>query len=112
MEVISVDELLDRLTDESDTAPAETVEETADPTEEEVTGEISGEAAGMETAPETSAGDQALELLESIQQDIHHPFLETDFQDYTVTEGLLLLALLLAFIAACFKMLKGGFSWL
>ncbi len=36
----------------------------------------------------------------------------TSFRDYTVTEGLLLLLLLSAFIAACARILKGGFSWL
>ena len=40
------------------------------------------------------------------------PVLTTSFQDYTVMEGLLLLLLLAAFLAACAKILKGGFSWL
>lgn len=60
-----------------------------------------------------SGTDEALQLLETIQQDVEpHPFLTTNFEDYTVTEGILLLALLLAFISICFKMLKEGFSWL
>ena len=45
------------------------------------------------------------------QQTLDHPALTTSFQDYTVTEGLLLLILLAAF-AACIKILKGGFQWL
>lgn len=47
-----------------------------------------------------------------IQQALDRPLMTTSFQDYTVTEGLLLLLLLSAFVAACAKMLKEGFSWL
>ena len=36
----------------------------------------------------------------------------TNFADYTVTEGLLLLILLFMIIQFCIRMLKGGFSWL
>lgn len=50
--------------------------------------------------------------LDGIQQVMDHPLMTTSFRDYTVTEGLLLLLLLSAFIAACARMLKGGFSWL
>lgn len=48
----------------------------------------------------------------SIEQIMDHPALTTPFAEYTVTEGLLLLLLLSAFIAACARMLRGGFSWL
>lgn len=41
-----------------------------------------------------------------------HPFLTTDFSDYSVSEGLLLLLLLFAVISFCVKLLKGGFYWL
>lgn len=44
--------------------------------------------------------------------DLDRPFLTTDFADYTVTEGLLLLLLVLAVVMICVKMLKGGFYWL
>lgn len=60
----------------------------------------------------TSDVDGIQEAVESIQQALDHPLMTTSFQDYNVTEGLLLLLLLSAFIAACAKMLKGGFSWL
>lgn len=56
--------------------------------------------------------DGIREAVEGIQQALDHPLMTTSFQDYNVTEGLLLLLLLSAFIAACAKMLKGGFSWL
>lgn len=104
MEVISVDDLLDRLTAAGE--ETETNEEEA-AAEEDTSGEVLEE----ETGP--SASDTALELLEVVQvQTAPHPLLTTDFADYTVTEGLLLLALLAGFVSVCFKMLKEGFSWL
>lgn len=60
----------------------------------------------------TSDVDGIQVAVEGIQQALDHPLMTTSFQDYNVTEGLLLLLLLSAFIAACAKMLKGGFSWL
>ena len=39
-------------------------------------------------------------------------FLTTSFEDYTVTEGFMLLFLLIFFVALCAKILKGGFYWL
>lgn len=115
VEVISVDELIDRLTSDGETGGEESGEtpaegaELTDGTETEETGPT------VEIVEETgpSNSGKALELLETIQQDVSpHPFLTTDFADYTVTEGLLLMALLLAVICLCIKMLKEGFSWL
>lgn len=60
----------------------------------------------------TSDVDGLQEAVGDIQQMLDHPLMTTSFQDYNVTEGLLLLLLLSVFIAACAKMLKGGFSWL
>ena len=48
----------------------------------------------------------------TIVQTLDHPALTTSFADYTVTETLLLLLLLSAFLSACARMLRGGFSWL
>lgn len=96
VEVISVDELLDRLT-----------------VDEEVTEEET--AVEEETAPEpevTATLDDVVQHLEVIETRLDRPMLITPFEDYTVTEGLLLLALLAAFVSVCFKMLKEGFSWL
>lgn len=50
--------------------------------------------------------------VEGVRQALDRPLMTTSFRDYTVTEGLLLLLLLSAFVAACAKILKGGFSWL
>lgn len=101
VEVIRVEDLLDRLLEGTE---EEVLEEETDIEETVVEEPEPVEVAGT---------DEILQLLETIQQDVEpHPFLTTNFEDYTVTEGLLLLALLLGFISACFKMLKEGFSWL
>lgn len=47
-----------------------------------------------------------------IAQTVDHPALTTSFADYTVSEALLLFLLLAAFLSACARMLRGGFSWL
>lgn len=50
------------------------------------------------------------EIKESVEP---HPLMDTPFEDYTVTEGLLLVAVLwFIVVSPCIKMLKGGFSWL
>ena len=57
--------------------------------------------------------DVSLQLLTEIHDVTVHPLLTTNFADYTVLEGLLLLLVLwLAIINPCIRMLKGGFSWL
>jgi len=56
--------------------------------------------------------DRALKHLETIQGTAEHPMLTTPFEEYTVTEGLLLLLFLSVVVAACVKLLKGGFAWL
>lgn len=40
------------------------------------------------------------------------PLLTTPFEDYSVSEGLLLLLLLSLFLSACYKILRGGLQWL
>ena len=100
MEVISVEELLGRLAEEQEAAAAE---------EEEVPEEEEAEPEPLEVA----GADETIRLLESIQTQLTpHPFLTTPFEDYTVTEGLLLLLVLAAFAGCCIKLLRRGFSWL
>lgn len=106
--VVSVDELIDRLVQSASTEAEEAppVEETEEPVPTEALPEPDPdplEVVGM---------DKLLTYAETIQQTLDHPALTTSFQDYTVTEGLLLLILLAAFAAACVKILKGGFQWL
>ena len=90
MEVISVEELLGRLAEEQEAAAEE------------------------EAVPEEETGtDETIRLLETIQTQLTpHPFLTTPFEEYTVTEGLLLLLVLAAFAGCCIKLLRRGFSWL
>lgn len=54
------------------------------------------------------------ETLTEIKSSVEpHPLLDTPFEEYTVTEGLLLVAVLwFVVLTPCIKMLKGGFSWL
>lgn len=116
VEVISVDELLERLQGETgepqETQPSEETPP-ADP----------GDTVAVEIDPGTLAtldglSDISQELvlisdqLADIQLHQTRPVLTTSFEDYTVMEGLLLLLLLAAFAAICAKILKGGLSWL
>ncbi len=115
--VVSVDELIDRLTQTGDTG-----EEDAAPAEPAAEEPLPGEGEIVVEDPVPGLIGDAIDLLldirggmknvETIQQTLDHPFMTTSFQDYTVTEGLLLLILLAAFAATCVKILKGGFQWL
>jgi len=51
-----------------------------------------------------------IETVADVSQD--RPFLTTSFEEYSVTEGLLLMLLILAVVMICVKMIKGGFYWL
>lgn len=109
VEVITVDDLLDRLTGAGrDEEPFQETEEEADPWDEFLfNGGEPIEVIGMDTAL------KRLEIIQqTIQRTVDHPALTTPFEDYTVTEALLLLLSLSVFVAACVKMLKGGFAWL
>ena len=98
MEVISVEELLGRLAEEQEAA-----------TEEEAAPEEEAEPEPLEVA----GTDETIRLLETIQTQLTpHPFLTTPFEEYTVTEGLLLLLVLAAFAGCCIKLLRRGVSWL
>ena len=56
--------------------------------------------------------DMIQEQIAVVAQAVNHPALTTSFADYTVTEALLLFLLLAAFLSACARMLRGGLSWL
>lgn len=120
MEVISVAELIDRLTTgdgETDASPEESQAPVEPPPADP------GDTLAVEIDPGTlavldSLGDIKRELvlvsdqMAEIQLHQTRPVLTTSFEDYTVMEGLLLLLFLAAFAAACAKILKGGLSWL
>lgn len=110
VEVVSVDELVDRLTSETDTSQEELAEEEV-PADEDTSEEIFSEP--VYTGPLEIAGmDQLLRDLETVTVTVDHSALDTPFEEYTVTEGLLLLLLVLVVASWCVKMIKGGFSWL
>lgn len=104
--LISVDELVERLTYTDNIADDAPVEETGELTAEPDT-------LTLFSAGETNEAETALfEVVETIRDSLDHPALTTPFSEYTVTEGLLLLAVLGAFVSKLVRMLKGGFSWL
>lgn len=102
MEVVSVDELLERVA-AADAALAEG-EDPAEGDPEEVTEELPEEEVSEESETYT-------EVLEVVQDDTHY-FLTTDFADYTVTEGLLLVILIAMFLKWIGGAIKEGFYWL
>lgn len=127
MEVISVDELLDRLAPEEPAEIAEPVDALDDiPVVEPdpVIGLVEGVVEHLldmivdlgkieEHTNEIKKNTNEISInLETVVQTLDHPALTTSFADYTVTEALLLLLLLFAFVSACARMLRGGFQWL
>lgn len=128
VEVISVDELLDRLAQSAQGEAPEEAPEEAEPAPEAEPGVAVGgiisadnpldltmepaplEIIGMDKLLTQTAAMQQLQTL--IQQTLNHSMLTTSFADYTVTEGLLLLLLLFFFLKACADMLRRAFSWL
>ncbi len=120
VEVVTVDDLLDRLAGESQEntqteepiqteGPPSAEEEPADP---DFVNDLNPAIVSTESI-EVVGMDKVLNRLETIQQQTaDHPMLTTSFEDYTVMEGLLLLLFLSVVVAACVKMLKGGFAWL
>jgi len=112
VEVVTVEDLLGRLTGESQEDG-----QTEEPPPEEEPADYVPEndlpAAIVDGGPLEIVGmDKLLEHLETIQGTADHPMLTTPFEEYTVTEGLLLLLFLSVVAAACVKLLKGGFAWL
>ncbi len=117
--VVSVDELVDRLIqstqeeeDSGDGSEALTAEAKVIPGEGDI---------GIDDVVPGLIGDvvdillgirKGMENVESIEHVVNHPALTTPFQEYTVTEGLLLLLLLFFFLKACMDMIRRAFSWL
>jgi len=115
MSVVSVDELIDRLVQnaqEEDTAPAEPAAEEPLPGEGEIIVEDPVPGLIGDTIDLLMDIRGGMKNVESIERTVNHPLLTTPFQDYTVTEGLLLLVLLCFFIKACMNMVRRAFSWL
>lgn len=121
VEVISVDELLERLTQEENTELELPTEEAgmadvpvaADPYTvliEQVIGKIV--EVGIDLGKIERHTKEIQKEVTVVAQAVDHPALTTSFADYTVTEALLLFLLLAAFLSACARMLRGGLLWL
>lgn len=115
VEVIPVEDLLDRIINgiQGEEEPGDGEQQTP-PQEEEGPPGVGEEPAGDVPAEpiEVVGMDKLLKYTETIQKTMEHPMMTTPFEDYTETEGLLLLLLLSIFVSACAKLLKGGFAWL
>lgn len=72
------------------------------------------EMTNLEQAAASDQTEPAAEVVQVIEiVDLDRPLMTTSFEDYTVTEGLLLLLLLFLFVKEfILKPLKGVFSWL
>lgn len=81
---------------------------------EEITssGDLSVQADILASALEAETSGDASSPAVEVTTTEARPFLTTSFENYTVSEGLLLMLLLLAVVMICVKMVKGGFSWL
>lgn len=105
VQVVSVDELIERLTSAGEDETEEPVEE--EPEEPSLADQY------FASALEDASSEEVVQLLTEIKAELApHDLMNTNFADYTVTEGLLLLALVYGVISVCVRMLKGGFSWL
>lgn len=95
----AIRELLEQLLDKTGETDTSKIEEYLDGIETD-TGKIEEHTKEIEKDVKT------------VTQTLDHPALTTPFEDYTVTEALLLLLLLSVFVSACARMLRGGLSWL
>lgn len=106
-------ELLDRLAEENTQENEEPEEVPAESETEVIDPGPSGADSFLDGPLQVVGMDEALRHLRTIvAQTEPRPAMTTPFEDYTVSEALLLLLLLSAFMAACIKLLKGGFVWL
>lgn len=67
----------------------------------------------VQTVEETTGEEtEATELAEIVEVEVDRPFLTTPINEYTVTEGLLLLILLYYVGSSLMGWIKEGFFWL
>lgn len=121
VEVISVDELLERLTQEGDAElelPPEEAGMADIPVDPDpvmlILDQVIGKLIdiGIDLGKIERHTKEIQNEVTVVAQAVDHPALTTSFADYTVTEALLLLLLLAAFLSACARMLRGGLLWL
>lgn len=110
LEVISVDELLERLSSAGEEQSEELTEETTEPEDTEPSLSDQWYLMALDDTSSTDTVQLLTEIRDALPDD--HPLLTTDFEDYTVAEGLLLSLFLCVVGSWCVRMIKGGFSWL
>lgn len=85
---------------------------------EPVTGDTSAPVQDSATSADPTTGDSSeiflgpYQVIAEVVELPDRPFFTTPFEEYTVTEGLLLLLVVVLVIRWITGMLKGGFSWL
>lgn len=114
VEVITVEDLLDRITGE--TGENGETEESSQETEGDVpaeapaeSGEVLPAEGGLEGPIEVVGMDKLLEYTGTIQETLDHPLMTTPFEDYTVTEGLLLLVFVVLLLDFFLNLLRRWF---
>lgn len=124
VEVISVDELLERLTQQEDAGVESPPEEVVDagaadiPVDPDPVSLVLDQVVGklLEMGIDLGKIEGHLKEIKTevtvVADTVDHPALTTSFAEYTVTEALLLFLLLAAFLSACARMLRGGLLWL
>lgn len=128
VQVISVDELLERLAQEEGAEPELPADEAGvtdipvdpDPVTlilDQVISKLVDVVIDLgKIEAHTKAIEKDTDIIQEqvtvVAQAVNHPALTTSFADYTVTEALLLFLLLAAFLSACARMLRGGLLWL
>lgn len=112
VEVITIEDLLDRITGEGQEETGDGEEE-APPQEGEETPLPGGDAqtvqGTLEGPIEIIGMEELLKRLETIQGVEDHPMMETPFEDYTVTEGLLLLIFVILLLDFFLNLLRRWF---
>lgn len=73
--------------------------------------EVTNTPESIEETGEDLSGEVFTEVVEVVQDDTHY-FMTTHLDDYTVTEGLLLLILVLLVVKWIGQAIKEGFYWL
>lgn len=114
VEVVTVEDLLDRITGE--TGENGETEEPPQEAEGDAAAEAPAESGGDLPSAVVSEGpievvgmSTALKRLETIQGVVDHPMMETPFEDYTVTEGLLLLVFVILLLDFFLNLLRRWF---
>lgn len=60
----------------------------------------------------TLPGDPAGDILDSESQEIQYTLWDKPLEDYSVSDGLLLILVLIAWVLLVLKLVEGGFKWL